>query len=483
MDALRICQVSAEYTPFAKTGGLGDVCAALARYLHAHGHDVRPFLPLYGRIERTGRSFVPVSFLQDVPLRMGPREFTFSVYACTPPDARVPVYFVSCPPLYGRDAIYSGEGDEHLRFAFLTRAALESCQRMGFTPDVLHVHDWHTALGPLYVRTLYSWDRLFAGTKTVLTLHNLAYQGRCGASAVAEVGLAGVASLLHQEHLAQGWFGFLETGLLYADAVTAVSRTYAREILTPELGMGLDGLLRARRASVHGIVNGVDYDVWSPEKDALIPQRFSASDLAGKARCKAELLQRVGLPADPATPVVGVVSRLTAQKGFDLCEGVLPEFLAKGALRLVVLGSGDPGIASFFEALTRAFPRHAAYAKRFDDPLAHLIEAGSDLFLMPSRFEPCGLNQMYSLRYGTIPIVRRTGGLADTVELWDPDTQRGTGIVFDHYTAEGLRWALRSGLELYRDKRAWARLQQNAMAQDFSWDRQVEEYVRLYRSL
>jgi starch synthase len=477
---MRICLVASELTPFAKTGGLGDVAAALARYLAKHGHDVRVFLPLYGRIDAQG--FAPVSFLQDVPVAMGERTYVFSVVAGRLPKSDLPVYFIVCPPLFSRQAIYSSEGDEHVRFALLSRAALECCQRMGFAPHVVHANDWHTALLPLYLRTLYSWDKLFAGTRTVLTLHNLAYQGAFPPNRIREVGLAGFESLLHQDELRGGRFSFLTTGLLYADAVTAVSETYAREILSPEHGMGLDPLLRARAGSVFGIVNGVDYDEWSPDHDALIPARYSAADLAGKAECRRRLLQRFRLE-DAGAPVVGVVSRLTAQKGFELAADVLPARLARGDIRLAALGSGSESLVRMFAALAGRFPGRAAFHEGYSEELAHWIEAGADLFLMPSRFEPCGLNQMYSLRYGTPPIVRRTGGLADTVRQWDPRTGRGTGFVFDDFAPRALAGALDEAVAAFRDRASWRRLQANGMAEDFSWDRQIEKYVALYARL
>jgi starch synthase len=287
--------------------------------------------------------------------------------------------------------------------------------------------------------------------------------------------------MLHQEEFRDGRFSFLTTGLIYADALTAVSETYAREIQTPEHGFGLDPLLRARTESVFGIVNGVDYEEWSPEKDALIPARFSASDLSGKARCRQHLLQKFGL--DDGAPIVGVVSRLTAQKGLELAMEVLPQRLAAGACRLVALGSGAENLVEFFKTLARRFPRRAAFHEGYSNDTAHEIEAGADLFLMPSRFEPCGLNQMYSLRYGTPPIVRRTGGLADTVRQWNPETREGTGFVFDHFTPAGLAWALDFALATHRDRGAWRRLQQNGMSEDFSWDRQIQKYVALYSRL
>src|SRR5262245_723037 len=480
---MRVCLVSAEVTPFAKTGGLGDVAAALTRYLAKHGHDVRTFLPLYGKLDRAGQAFTAVSLLQDVPVGMGDRTSTFSVFAATLPKSSVPVYFVACPALYGRPAIYANDGDEHLRFAFLTRAAIECCQRMGFAPQVFHANDWHTALAPLYLRTLYSWDRLFANTKTVLTLHNLAYQGAFPASHVREVGLGGFEKLLHQDELRGGRFSFMTTGLLHANAITAVSETYAREIQTEEHGFGLDPLLRARSGTVFGILNGVDYDDWSPEVDTLIPARYSASELAGKAECRKRLLAEFGLDEDPAVPVVGIVSRLTSQKGFELATDVLPERLARGTIRLVALGSGAENLVRFFGGLSRGFPKRAAFHEGYSNELAHRIEAGADVFLMPSLFEPCGLNQMYSLRYGTPPIVRRTGGLADTVDSWNPATGQGTGFVFNDFAPQALAGALDFAVAAFQDRASWRRLQANGMSRDFSWDRQIEKYVALYSRL
>jgi starch synthase len=481
--ALRVGFVSAEIAPFAKTGGLGDVAAALPRYLHAAGHDVRVFMPLYGRVDLRGQPVVAVSFLQDVPLRMGGHDLTFSVVTAPLPGSDLPIHFVVCPALYGRQAIYANDGDEHLRFAFLSRAVLECCQRMGWAPDIVHANDWHTALLPLYLKTIYAWDRLFERTKTVLTLHNLAYQGTFPARVLRDLALDGVTSLLHQEQLAAGAVSFLTTGLLYAHAVTAVSETYAREIQTAEHGMGLDGLLRARRDSVYGIVNGVDTAIWSPERDPHIQRTYSATDLGGKRLCRAHLMTKFGLSDDARKPVVGIVSRLTGQKGFDLCERVLPWLLAQNRIRLVVLGSGSRPLAQMFASFAARWPRRAAFHEGYDDPLAHQIEAGADMFLMPSRFEPCGLNQMYSLAYGTVPIVRKTGGLADTVQPWHPRTGAGTGFVFEHYTEAGLRWAFGQALRAWSDATAWRKLMVAGMAQDFSWERQIQKYVALYRRL
>jgi starch synthase len=483
MTPLRICLVASELTPFAKTGGLGDVAGSLARYLHAAGHDVRPFLPLYGNLNRSGRTFAPVAFLQDVPVTLGARRLTFSVQTAPHPTGGVPIYFVACPELYARPSIYSSEGDEHLRFALLSHAALISCQRMGFAPHVVHCNDWHTALIPLWLRTVYGWDELFAATKTVLTIHNLAYQGAFPASVLPELSLTEHARLLPREDVRAGRVGFLATGILHADAVTAVSRTYAREILTPEHGMGLDRLLRSRLEHLHGIVNGIDDDVWNPSRDPHIAARYSAADLAGKAACRRALLAEAGLAPDPKGPVFAVVSRLTAQKGLDLVPPAIAAALERDDARLVALGSGSDAIAERFRALERRFRRQVSFLHGYDEPLAHRIEAGADAFLMPSVFEPCGLNQMYSLAYGTVPIVRRTGGLADTVRCWDPATGRGTGLVFEHADAAGLRWGIDTAVRLFRDRATWRSIQVQGMAEDNGWTSRIGEYVALYRGL
>jgi len=475
---LRICYAASEIAPFAKTGGLADVGAALPRTLHRMGHDVRSFLPLYASIGRRG--IQRVDFVERVPVRMGGRTYTFSLWTAPLVKDGPAAYFVDCPELYARPDIYTSDPDEPQRFGLFCRAVLESCQRMGWAPAVVHVNDWHTAILPLLLRTAYSWDALFHRTRTLLTIHNIGYQGVAPARAIQELGLSEWTHLFDPEDLRYDRVNLLRTGLVYADLVTTVSPTYAREIQTPEYGMGLDALLRARNSTFVGILNGVDYAVWSPERDAYLPQRYSAARLEGKRANKRHLLGELGLgPADGA-PLAGIVSRFVPQKGLELCVPVLPELLRTTDLRVVAVGSGEPQYEGFFARLEREFPGRAVYYRGYSDELAHLVEAGADLFLMPSRYEPCGLNQLFSLRYGTIPVVRRTGGLADTVEPYDPTTGRGTGFVFEHFTSEGLGWALRSALDTFRNRPAWIQLMRNAMAKDYSWDTQARRYVEAY---
>jgi starch synthase len=477
---VNILYLTSEVARYAKTGGLADVSAALPQYLQRAGHDVRVFLPYYGRLDDSGATLEVV--LRDIEIWLGAHRFVVAIVrAERPGDA--PVHLVHCPALYERASLYTQDPDEHLRFLVLVRAALEACGRMQFAPDILHANDWQTALAPLVLQVRYSWDRIFARTKTLLAIHNLNYQGRFASEILGDTGIADAVHLFHQDQLRDGRINWLLHGILYAGGIVTVSPTYAREIQTAEHGAELDPFLRARSASVVGILNGVDYAEWSPDHDPLIPARFTAGDLSGKAVDKAALVRRFSLPHAEDRPVIGIVSRLASQKGFALLEEAMPVLLRRHGFQLVVLGSGEPRFERLFGELAEGFPRQVGFHRGFSNELAHLIEAGSDMFLMPSRYEPCGLNQMYSLRYGTVPIVHRTGGLADTVQLWDPRDRTGTGIVFDHYTTDGVRWAIEAALALYRDPAAWRALIANGMAKNFSWDAQGKLYEDLYRRL
>ncbi len=483
---MNILFVSSEVAPFAKVGGLGDVSAALPRQLHALGHDVRLVLPMYARVRAAGREFTEV--IPEILLDLGGTHVRVAILASVLPGTDLRVYFVHCPPLYDRPSIYGSAPDEHLRFSVLSWAALKICQHTGFAPHIAHVNDWQTALVPALLRGAFAWDRLFSRTRTVLTIHNIGHQGSFDARVLPETGLAEARGLLHQDELRSGRLGFLLTGLLHANAITTVSPTYAREIQTPAHGVGLDPFLRMRKDVLFGILNGIDEGEWNPEIDPRIPRTYSAEDLDGKDVCKEELVLSAGLPYRREVPLMGVVSRLAWQKGFDLCAKVLPAMLHRRMFQLIVLGTGEPRYEEFFRALARAFPRKVVYQPAFSENLAHLIEAGSDMFLMPSRYEPCGLNQMYSLRYGTPPIVHRTGGLADTVHTFDPHSLRGTGFAFDHFDEAGLSWAMNRALDLwgsgsgpYRDR--WSRLQRNGMKLPLGWQHRVGDYVDIYRRL
>ncbi len=480
---MRICFVTSELAPLAKVGGLADVSAALPRELLELGHDVRVYLPLYQRIREAGVSLAPDPILQSLPLQLGRRTFRFSILTTRLAGSDLEVRLVDCPALYDRPGIYTQDADEHLRFLLLTRAAIECCQSTQWAPDILHCHDWQTALAPLYLKTLYQWDRLFERTRSVLTIHNLGYQGTFDAASLPELGLGEGSRLLHQADLLAGRIGFLKTGLAYADALTTVSPTYAREIQSERLGMGLDGLLRQRSGHLVGILNGVDTREWDPRTDRHLSARYSEKSLWRKEKNKESLLRSLGLEYTKGVPVVGIVSRLSAQKGIELLDPTLPELMAERDLRFVALGSGEPRLEQLMQSIQAQNPGRACFYRGFSDELAHRIEAGADLFLMPSLYEPCGLNQMYSMRYGTAPVVRATGGLADTVRQFDPATGEGTGFVFEHFTADGLRWALRLALKVYDEPKQWRRLQLNGMGMDFSWGARAGQYQELYRSI
>ena len=483
---MKVLFVSSEVAPFAKAGGLGDVSASLPRQLAGLGHDVRVFVPMYARVQAPGRVFTEV--VREIAFSLGPHQIRVSIYASKLPNSELPIYFVRCPSLYDRPSIYGSGPDEHLRFAVLCWAALKACQHLGFAPDIAHVNDWQAALVPVLLRSVFAWDKLFERTRTVLTIHNLGHQGTFPAHVVPELGLAPASGLLHQKMLEQGRVGFLATGILHANAITTVSPTYAREIQTPDHGVGLDHLLRERRDVLFGILNGVDEDEWSCERDPLLPHHYSADRFEGKERNKAELLAHLHLPYRAEVPVMGIVSRLVWQKGFDLCMKVLPALLRRRKFQLVILGTGEPRFQDFFHQLARAFPRQVAYQSAFSEKRAHLIEAGADLFLMPSRYEPCGLNQMYSLRYGTVPIVHRTGGLADTVWPFDTESGRGTGFVFNHFDEAGLAWAINRAIDVWgtgtgASRQRWRHLQRNGMKLPLGWGHRIGEYVDLYRKL
>lgn len=480
---LKICLASSELTPLAKTGGLADVNTALSAHLYREGHDIRVLLPLYSSIRTDNLDIEPVTGLQNLSISIGVWDIEYSIYRTTVPASELPVYLLHCPALYDRPGIYTQGGDEHLRFILLSRAAIEMCQHMGFAPDIFHCHDWHTALIPLFLRTRYSWDQLFADTKTVMTIHNIGYQGVFGADIVGDLGIGWSEHYLHQDDLSAGRINFLKTGLLFADLLTTVSPTYAREIQGEEYGMDLDDILRARSSALVGILNGVDYDEWDPRSDPLIPRNYMIRSLAGKAVCKDALMDELGLAGGSGQPLIGIVSRLVGQKGIDLMERVLPRLLGRYNFSLAVLGSGEQRFEQFFQSLHRAMPRRVSFFRGYNNRLAHCIEAGCDMFLMPSAYEPCGLNQMYSLKYGTIPIVRETGGLADSVQQINAASKTGTGILFRDYDDAGLAWAIVRALELFEDKALWRKIMRNGMAMDFSWERQGAVYVDLFRRL
>jgi starch synthase len=461
----RVLMVTSEASPFVKTGGLGDVMGSLPAALARCGEEVAVVLPRYrdavvGPTERIWNA---------MPLWVGPHAFSVAIDQVIHQHVRY--MFVDCPPLYDRPGVYEDYADDHIRFALLNLAALGIARNI-FRPDVFHAHDWPAGLLAVYLREKFAGDPTFFGTKCILTIHNLGYQGNFPGSALRELGLP--ASLFHSEGLEfYGLLSFLKGGIVWSDMITTVSPTYAREIQTPEYGFGFDGLLRSRARKLTGILNGVDYKEWNPEHDPYIPAHYSAEELSGKRECKLALLDELGLPADADRPLIGIVSRFADQKGFDLIADIASQ-LADENLALAVLGSGDTRMEDVFRYFAYARPDKFGVRIGYDDELAHRIEAGADMFLMPSRYEPCGLSQIYSLKYGTVPVVRATGGLDDTVD-------ETTGFKFQEYSPAALAAAIGTALEAFEDKREWVARMRRGMAKNYSWDVSAAEYQRLYR--
>ncbi len=478
---MKVLLAASEAGPLAKTGGLADVIGTLPRVLKSLGVEVAVVLPAYRAIDRSRFRLEPAGWSVTVPV--SDRSVTAAVLTAELAGG-VPVYLPSVAAYFDRDGLYgSAEGDfldNAERFAFFARAVLAVAERVG-PPDILHCHDWQTALAPAFLRADAGRYPRLRHVKTLLTIHNLAYQGLFWSADWPLLNLD--RRYFNPAELEfYGKINYLKGGIVFADAVTTVSRKYAEEIQSPEFGCGLEGVLRGRRGALHGIRNGADYEEWSPENDPRLAVRYSAGDLAGKAACKADLQRLFDLPLAPKQPLLGIVSRLTDQKGFDLLAEALPALLRR-KVQLVVLGSGDAGYQDLLVRLGQRFPRQMGVRIAFDNTLAHKIEAGSDLFLMPSRFEPCGLNQIYSLRYGTIPVVRAIGGLDDTITEFDPATGTGTGFKFSDYTPAALLDGVGRALACYRRPKAWRTLMRNAMAADFSWQRSAEQYLELYRQL
>lgn len=481
---LSICAIASEVVPLAKTGGLADVASALSRQLTAGGHDVRLFVPFYSQIRRDRLQATRVESLQGLDIITGGHEYSVDIWKAKLPGSSTPVYLVESDALFARTRLYTGDPDEHRRFLVLTRAALECCRRMNFRPHIVHSHDWHTAFAPLWLRSNYKNDPVFANTRSVLTIHNIGYQGEFSAVDAGDLDLGADSYLLHQDDLRAGRVNALKNGILHADAVTTVSPTYAREIATPQFGMGMETALAARGNAVRGILNGVDYEEWDPRRDKYLPIHFSAADLPRKAELKRNFLLRQNLkPTQGRVPLLGIVSRLASQKGFDLLTESLPRLMKNHDLRLAVVGTGDAQYEKFFAGLAEKNRGRAWFFAGYDEALAHWIEGASDVFLMPSLYEPCGLNQMYSLRYGTIPVVRRTGGLADSVKHFDPATGEGTGIVFNDFDTSAMNWALDTAMQWFAQPDLWQKIVQNAMRCDFSWETQANEYLKLFAEL
>lgn len=478
---MKIAFVSSEMVPFAKTGGLADVVGTLAKELRLLGHEVVAFLPRYKMVNPS--IFKTEIALEDIEVKMGSDTESGKVLKHFTPEGMT-VYFIEHKQFYHRDELYGTVAgdfpDNDRRFIFFQRAVLETIKKLKWKPDVIHCHDWTVGLIPVYLKTLYLRDTVFQKARSVFTIHNLAYQGNFPPDSMPLTGLGWEHFTMDRLEF-YGKLSFLKGGVLDADSVTTVSERYAREIQTPEFGAGLDGVLVGQKEKLVGIVNGIDPAEWDPSKDKDLPAQFTADSLDGKARCKAALQKENGLDIDPKTPIVGVVSRLVDQKGINiLIEGM--ERMFHMGLQLILLGTGEEKYHRILREVGRKKRGQASVHILFDPLLAKKIYAGSDMILVPSYYEPCGLSQMIALRYGTIPVVRETGGLADTIQNYDLHTGQGNGFVFSDFTHGAMLWGLERAVETYNNSKAWSRLVKNAMACDFSWTASAKKYLQVYDS-
>ncbi|MBI1910574.1 MAG: glycogen synthase GlgA [Deltaproteobacteria bacterium] len=474
--ALNVVIAASEATPYAKTGGLADVVGALPAALKRLGCKVVLFLPYYRQVAQSGIEVEPAGL--DISIPIGKREVKAQILIHA--KGEVPVYFIKRDEFYDRSYLYgTPEGDyfDNLeRYAFFSRCVLEILKARGFAPDVIHCNDWQTGLIPAYLKDIYKDDEYFSRTSTLFTIHNIAYQGLFSQKLYE---LTGLSPILYNPEGVEFWgqINLLKAGIVSSDVITTVSEAYSKEIQTPEYGYGLEGLLIKRKDDLHGVLNGVDYDEWNPEADPVLPANYSAENLKGKATCKRKVLKEFNLKLKIGVPVIGIISRLAAQKGFDILSEAMPE-LMKLNIGIVVIGTGDKKYQMLMEELAARYHHKLSVKIVFDQALSHVMEAGCDMLLMPSRYEPCGLNQIYSLRYGTIPVVRATGGLDDTVR--DYKEGDGNGFKFDEYSAEALVAKVKEALEVYNDKEAWKELMRRGMAQDFSWESSAQKYLSLY---
>jgi len=458
MDKLKILFASSEVVPFAKTGGLADVAGSLPLALEEVGMDVRVIMPRYRIKVKEDQT----SLARDVK-----------------------VYFIRNDGYFDRQELYGdkfGDYKDNLdRFSFFSKKILETCKRELFAPDIIHCNDWQTALVPVYLNTIYKYDPFFAKTRVLFTIHNLAYQGLFDKDEFPKIGLDW--ALFHVNYFEfYGKVNLMKAGIVYADAVSTVSQTYAKEMLTPKFGCGMEGVLKSREAALYGILNGIDYEAWSPEKDDKIFKKYSVQTMEDKYVNKEMLQKESGIEVGRDIPLIGVVSRLVDQKGFDLVSRVISEALNMKT-QFILLGTGEQKYHAIFEKVAKTHKKNASINLKFDAVLAQKIYAGSDIFLIPSKFEPCGLSQMISFKYGTIPVVRQTGGLKDTVSEFDPKTGGGNGFTFEEYKPQELLAAIKRALDAHKDKQKWAKLVKKVMALDFSWEKSAEEYVKLYKKI
>lgn len=477
---MNILFLTSECVPFVKTGGLADVSGALPKELSKFGHCLKVIIPLYKQIDIKKLGLKKNNKYCGINLTIDDFKYTYNIWECKKDE--VEYYFIECQLLFNRENIYTNDVDEHIRFIFYQYSALNLIQRLQWKPDIIHLNDWQTSLVPELLKTVFNWDRLFKDTKTFLSIHNIAYQGSFSAKSFKSSGLPekDFAPFGKYEHY--GNFNFLKVGIISSDIVGTVSPTYALEIETKEYGCGLEDVLLSRGDKVHGILNGIDTDIWNPGKDSLLIKNYNYKTLINKQENKQKLLYEAGLEHDDKIPLFGIVSRLAWQKGFEIFENILDNFL-KNHIQFIILGSGDQKYVKFFNDMMKIYKDKLFFYNGYNNKLAHLITGGADYFIMPSRYEPCGLNQMFSLNYGTVPIVRKTGGLADTVKDFENDKINGNGLVFENFVADELLGKLNFAIELFKDKQNYSLIQNRGMQMDFSWNTSAKKYDECYKKL
>ena len=478
---LRVLFVTPEAVPFAKTGGLADVAGALPKFLHELGCELKLVLPYYRMVKNSGLPFEYLGEKLEVPI--GDEILEADIYQ-SQLIQDIPIYFIGRDEFFDREYLYSTPKGDYFdnaeRFIFFSKAALLFCQLMDFPPNLIHHHEWQTGLIPAYLKSIYRNEPFFSHTAALFTIHNIAYQGLFKRE---KFSLTGLPMEMYNPEGIEFWerINFMKAGIVYADVINTVSQKYSEEIQSPEFGYGLEGILRKRREDLYGILNGVDYQDWDPSHDPHLIVRYDFQNIWGKRECKKDLLKEFNLPSSlENSPLFGMISRLADQKGFDLLAEILEELFTLD-VGFVLLGTGEQKYHDFFTQIARKYPQKAGIRIAYDDRLAHKIEAGVDLFLMPSKYEPCGLNQIYSLRYGTIPIVRATGGLDDTIVNYDPTTRKGNGFKFIRYDAKEFLNQIKVAIGLYSQPEHWKQLLRNAMTSDFSWERSAEAYLQLYQ--
>jgi starch synthase len=478
---MKIAFVSSEIFPYSKTGGLADVAGALPKALSKLRCEIKIFTPKYYSIDENKFDLKYLDEFGGLKIRVAGKIRTVRLYKGRLPDSNIDVFFIDCPHYFHRDGFYTDGCDEDERFVLFSKAVIETLQKLQWKPDVVHCNDWQTGLIPLYIKDNYGWDKFFKSTASVFTIHNIGYQGKFGKNTLANAEIDNKYYYPLGPVEFYGDVSFMKTGISFADVLNTVSETYAKEILTPEYGSGMENVLAGRKDDLYGILNGVDYSTWTPETDKLIPHNFSRSDLSNKLKDKKYLLKQIGFSFNKEVPLIGIVSRMAVQKGFDVFTEAAKELLKLNA-QWVVLGSGTEKYERFLTKLSESNNKNFYVKIGYDDKLSHLIEAGADIFLMPSKYEPCGLNQIYSLRYGTVPVVRKTGGLADTIIDYTVDKFNGTGFCFRDYSGASLVSAVNRAIKNFADKNVWEKIQLNGMSKDFSWDSSAKKYIELYKT-